>query len=38
VVFDKLPQENSSTVKTAYYNEEGLLKKWPVGFFDPGLE
>lgn len=38
VVFDKLPQENSSTVKTAYYNEEGFLKKWPIGFFDPGLE
>ena len=38
VVFDKLPQENSSTVKIAYYNQEGFLKKWPVGFFDPGLE
>jgi predicted ATPase len=38
VVFDKLPQESSSTVKIAYYNQEGFLKKWPVGFFDPGLE
>ena len=38
IVFDKLPQSNSSTVKTAYYNEEGFLKKWPIGFFDPGVE
>jgi len=27
VVFEKLPQENNSKVRTAYYNEEGFLKK-----------
>jgi hypothetical protein len=38
VVFEKFPEENSSRVKRAFYNSEGYLEDWPIGFFDPGVK
>ena len=38
VVFEKFPKENSSRVKPAFYNSEGYLEDWPIGFFDPGVK
>jgi len=38
VVFEKFPEENISRVKPAFYNSEGYLEDWPIGFFDPGVK
>lgn len=33
LIFDE--KEGYSEVQTAYFDEEGMLKNWPVGFFQP---
>jgi len=35
VLFEKNLTENCSNVKLAYYNKEGYLENWPIGFFEP---
>jgi predicted ATPase len=33
LIFDE--KDGYSEVQTAYFDEDGMLKNWPVGFFQP---
>ncbi|KIQ17233.1 hypothetical protein RT99_19035 [Flavobacterium sp. MEB061] len=37
VIFDKKNEISPTEIKNSYFDSEGNLKKWPLGFFQPSL-
>lgn len=37
VLFERKELDNSVSIRVSYYNEEGFLINWPLGFFEPEM-